>query len=171
MRMETRLLVGRTRAKKLLPPTYISQQCPRIVRKHRCPRYNSQGIFFKIFEKGKRGGRIGGQDDRTSESAAMYTHTRGAALVKRSAIPRDIVPALNQVRLPLNCSLTLSQVHGRIRKTKESLTSTATMHGTAAHSNELLAIAKMTTRTRTTRRLRAPVFAALRNTRNRYDEK
>lgn len=67
------------------------------------------------------------RDDRTSESVSrMHTHTRGPALVKRSAIPRDIVPALNQVRLPLNCWLTLSQVHGRIRKTKESLTSTAT---------------------------------------------
>lgn len=98
-------------------------------------------------EKRERGG-AGRRDDRTSESVSrMHTHTRGPALVKRSAIPRDIVPALNQVRLPLNCWLTLSQVHGRIRKTKESLTSTATMHrGTAAHSNELLAIAKMTTK-------------------------
>lgn len=53
-------------------------------------------------EKRERG--AGRRDDRTSESVSrMHTHTRGPALVKRSAIPRDIVPALNQVRLPLNC--------------------------------------------------------------------
>lgn len=91
-------------------------------------------VFLKMMggtrRERKEKERVGRRDDRTSESVSrVHTHTRGPALVKRSAIPRDIVPALNQVRLPLNCWLTLSQVHGRIRKTKESLTSTATtMH-------------------------------------------
>lgn len=132
--------------------TYISRQ-------RRCKRRLIPRVFLKMTgggtrresEKRKRESRETGRSNERVRLSYAHAHTRGPALVKRSAIPRDIVPALNQVRLPLNCWLTLSQVHGRIRKTKESLTSNRDddAHGTAAHSNELLAVAKMTTRTGT----------------------
>lgn len=82
MEIKTGLLVERTQ--KESSSTHI-QQCPRIVRT--LVRDNTrEGEFLKI-PRGKREKKVG---TRGPIERGSRVHARGAALVKRSAIPRDI---------------------------------------------------------------------------------